>query len=110
MFLEEFEELRGSELYPPIISMMKHFIKGIEKFELAQGALMYDPLAAYYLINPSAYKLTELEIHIETQGEFTYGMTVVDRRTWGEKRPNVSVVSNIDRQSFVRDFIRIIKS
>ena len=110
MFLEEFEKLKGSKLYQPIISMMTHFIKGIEKFELTKGALMYDPLVAYYLVNPKAYKLTNMEVHVETKGEYTYGMTVVDRRTWGEKNPNVSVITSIDRKSFVNDFVKIIRS
>lgn len=110
MFLEEFERLKGSKLYKPIISMMKHFIKGIKKFELAKGALMYDPLAAYYLVNPKAYKITNMEVHVETKGEYTYGMTVADRRAWGKKNPNVSVITSIDRKSFVNDFIKIIRS
>ncbi len=109
MFLEEFEQLKGSHLYRPIMSMMEHFIKGIEQFELASGALMYDPLAAYYLVNPSAYTLKDMEIHIETKGKYTYGMSVADRRSWGEKKPNVSVISSVKRNVFVKDFIRILK-
>ncbi len=109
MFLEEFEQLNGSSLYEPIMSMMQHFIRGIEKFEKAKGALMYDPLAAYYLINPKAYTLTDMDIKVETKGEHTYGMTVADRRAWGEKKPNVSVITAIDRNMFTTDFINILK-
>jgi pyrimidine-specific ribonucleoside hydrolase len=109
MFLNDFERLNGSKLYGPITSMMSHFIKGIEKFESTKGALMYDPLAAYYLINPSACKTQPMDMRIETKGNLTYGMSVVDRRTYGEKDFNVEIITAIDRDTFVNDFINIIK-
>ncbi len=108
LFLTDFEKLKGSALYDPIISMMCEFIKGIATFENTQGALVYDALAAYYLINPKAYTLTDMDVRIETKGELTRGMSVADRRTWGEKNPNVSVVTKIDRDVFVSDFLRIL--
>lgn len=109
MFLSDFQKLKGSELYKPIISMMRHFIKGIKKYESTKGALMYDPLAAYFLINPKAYKTVPMDMRIETKGDLTYGMSVVDRRGYGEKTFNVNVITNINRKLFVKDFIEICK-
>lgn len=106
MFLKDFKEIKG-KLSKPIVSMMKHFIKGIRIFENFKGALVYDALAVYYLINPKAYEFEKMDIRVETSGDLTTGMSVADRRTWGGKKPNISLVTHIDRKSFVSDFIRI---
>lgn len=106
--LNDFEQLKHSRLYEPIKNMMGSYIKGIQTFEKTTGALMYDPLAAYYLINPEAYKVVPMDIEIEISSELTRGMTVVDRRTWGEKNCNVDVVVSIDKDAFVSDFFTIL--
>ncbi len=108
--LTDFETLHTISFYPELFEMMKHYIKGIEREEKVSGALMYDPLAAYYLLNPSAYTLTDLDIQIETQGTLTRGMTVADRRIWGDKMPNVKVAMNIDGDTFIKDFLKILKN
>jgi len=108
--LSDFEKLRGSKLYTPIKNMMRQFIKGIEKDEGIKGALVYDPLAAYYLINPHSYYLEPMDIVIETEGKHTFGMTVVEKRVSKIKRHNVAVAMKIDKNTFIKDFIRVIKS
>lgn len=108
LYLEDFQKLRRSALYPQIYQMMESYINGILEFEKTKGALMYDPLAAYYILNPQAYKTEEMDVIIETGGELTYGMSVADRRTWGAKKPNTSVITSVNRDSFVNDFLGII--
>ena len=107
--LADFQTLAGSALYTPIMSMMTCFIDGLKKFENFDGALMYDVLAAYYLLNPAAYTITEMDICIETSSELTRGMTVADRRAWGVQKHNVSVVTKIDKAAFVADFLTILR-
>lgn len=107
--LDDFDRLKGYSLYEPIKNMMKSYIQGIKDFEKATGAFMYDPLAAYYLINPGAYKTTPMDIQIETKSDLTRGMTVADRRKWGEKNYNVDVVVSIDKDTFATDFFNILK-
>lgn len=106
MFLSDFKRIKG-KLRSPILSMMKNYIKGITKFENFKGALVYDALATYFMVNPKAYTLKKMDIRIETKGEVTEGMSVADRRNWGMKNPNVNVVTKIDRNKFVSDFINI---
>lgn len=106
LFLEDFKKING-KLRKPVLSMMKHFIKGIAKFENFKGALVYDALATYFLINPKAYTLTRMDVRIETSGELTNGMSVADKRSWGKKVLNTEVVTKIDRKSFIEDFIKI---
>ena len=106
--LDDFEQLKNSHLCGPIRAMMTHYIEGIQAFEKTTGALMYDPLAAYFLINPSSYITELMDVQIETQSELTRGMTVADRRTWGDKNLNTLVTKSADRVAFVKDFLEIL--
>jgi pyrimidine-specific ribonucleoside hydrolase len=108
--LSDFQTLKGTPLYEPLMTMMSEYITGILRGEKVHGALMYDPLAAYYLINPQAFTLESMDILIETTSELTRGMTVAERRTWGECIHNVDVVTTIDGKQFVRDFLKVLKS
>lgn len=105
--LEDFKSLKKGNLYKPIILMMKKFIKGINKFEKIKGALVYDALAAYYLINSKAYSLIKADIRIETKGEYTRGMSVMDKRVYSSKDYNVNLVTKINKNMFIKDFINI---
>ena len=106
--LSDFQQLKGTQLYEPLLKMMDKYIYGLMAGEKVSGALMYDPLAAYYLVNSDAYTTEPMDIQIETQSDITRGMTVVERRIWGDKNPNVEVVTKIDAPAFVRDFIEIL--
>lgn len=106
MFLTDFNKIQG-KLRSPILSMMKEFIKGIAKFENFKGALVYDALATYFLVNPKAFTTTKMDVRVETKGELTNGMTVADKRSWEDQKLNVEVVTKIDRKNFVKDFIKI---
>lgn len=110
LYQSDFENLKGSALYLPIKKMMRQFIKGIQKYEGVKGALVYDAIAAYYLLNHSAFQCKPMDIVVETSGEHTFGMTVAEERASEIKNFNVDVVSKIDRDRFTTDFIKIIKS
>ena len=107
--LEDFDELKEHSLHKPMVGMIKPYIKGIQKFEKTLGALMYDPLAAYYLVCPEAFELEPMNVQIETKGEFTRGMTVAEKRLGSDLKPNISVVTKIDEQKFKQDFFDLIK-
>ena len=49
-----------------------------------------------------------MDIKIETTSNLTRGMTVADRRNWGDKLPNVEVVTRIDKKMFIRNFLQIL--
>lgn len=108
LFTEDFKKLNGSPLYDTIMPMMEHFIKGIRQFENHEGALVYDALAAYYFLKPENFTLVDMDVRIETKGEHTFGMSVADRRAYGEKSINCQVASAINRDLFVEDFLNIL--
>lgn len=89
-------------------NMLVPYVENIKKYDNMAGALMYDPLVAYYLINPDAFQLEEMDIKIETKGEYTFGMSVAERRVGALKNPNIKVAMKIDGQKFINDFVDLI--
>jgi pyrimidine-specific ribonucleoside hydrolase len=107
LFMSDFEKITNEKIAPAIKAMMEPYIKAIKQFEGQEGALVYDALAGYYLINPAAFELISMDVRIETKGDITSGMSVADRRSWGEKSINTQVVSGLNREIFVKDFLNI---
>jgi purine nucleosidase/pyrimidine-specific ribonucleoside hydrolase len=72
---------------------------------------LHDPLAVGIVIDPSLVHAQDMHIAIETEGRFTQGMTVADRRPiksqWKEK-PNVSVCTDVDHERFLSFFMESI--
>lgn len=70
---------------------------------------MYDPVAAYYVFDPSKFEFRKMDISIETEGVLTRGMCVVERRKSANRPPNVSVAVRVDSDAFKRDFLRALE-
>lgn len=73
---------------------------------------LHDPMAVAVKIRPSYYKFTKYPVSIETEGEYTTGMTMTDHRFWlpprQRKGNRVSVctkVSNHFKQLFMSRLI-----
>jgi len=101
--LSDFDKLQGNPLYNPIKDMMRYYIKGIEKFEGTVGALMYDPLATYYLINPDVYKTELMNIKIGVEDDNKRGLTMID-----SSGHEVQVVVSVNKTEFQKDFFAIL--
>jgi len=106
--LDYFRKLKKTNQYIVIESMMKHFINGIKKHEGTSGALVYDVIAAYYLINPKASTLKHMDIVIETKGEYTFGMSVVEKRKIVKKKNNTLVIEKVKKSVFKADLITLL--
>ena len=103
--LEDFEKIQNKTLSEPILSMVKPYIENISADEGVKAALMYDPLTVYSLIKPDACRGKSYNVLVETKGELTRGMTVVDLRKISQDVPNIYVIENISEKDFKRDFI-----
>lgn len=86
IFMNEFNKLKTTKLYAPIMSLMNHYISGIKKHEGLEGAIVYDALAAYYLLSPDSISLEAMDIIVETDGLHTRGQTVAEKRLSKEKK------------------------
>lgn len=66
-----------------------------------KGAPLHDPCTIAWLLKPELFTAQDCWVGIETKGEYTQGMTVVDRYLLTGKKPNAKVLFDIDRQGFV---------
>ncbi len=69
-------------------------------------APLHDPLAVAVAEDPSLCDLIPYYVDIERGGEMTRGMTVIDRRAWIQREPNVLVCQNVDADRFLQEFCR----
>jgi inosine-uridine nucleoside N-ribohydrolase len=61
------------------------------------GAAVHDPLAVLAVTHPSLFERSHHHVVIETRGEHTRGMTVIDRRTVSDRQPpNCEVLTSVD--------------
>lgn len=100
LFEADLAQLAGSRLEGFIRGMMTPYVKNLARFEGQPGAIVYDALAAYYLLDPGLYALEGLDIVVETRGEYTSGMCVVERRANKVPKPNVEFVKGVDIERF----------
>jgi len=56
--------------------IMRNAIDTVRKIGIGNGSMMHDPLAVASMIDPEILTLRDYHIDIETEGEFTAGMTV----------------------------------
>ena len=71
----------------------------IEKLEAEAGPL-HDPCVIAYLLAPSLFSGRNVNVAVETQGEFTLGETVVDWHGITERRPNAFWINEVDADGF----------
>ena len=58
---------------------------------------MHDPLAVLAVAHPDLFERVQRHVVVETQGEHTRGMTVIDeRRLLDREAPNVEVLTTVD--------------
>ncbi|MFQ2045176.1 pyrimidine-specific ribonucleoside hydrolase RihA [Aeromonas veronii] len=65
------------------------------------GAPLHDPCTIAWLLNPALFHGVECRVDIETRGEHTVGMTVVDRYGLTGKPANALVLLGLDRAGFI---------
>lgn len=66
-----------------------------------EGAPLHDPCTVAWLLAPELFESRPCWVGIETQGEHTTGMTVVDRYGLSGRPANAEVLWGIDREGFV---------
>lgn len=108
--IQEFERINNKAVRRELLSSLVPYVDNIRRDELStRGVLMYDALAAYYLLKPEACKTSDEALVVETKGEYTFGMTLIDRRPFSEKSsPNAKVVTSIDEKQFIDDYFAVL--
>lgn len=65
-----------------------------------QGGPIHDACAVAYCINRNVFTTQKWRVDIETKGEYTYGMTVVDKLGITGREPNVNVAEKLNKEEF----------
>jgi len=68
------------------------------------GFSLHDPMTVAYIVDPTIFRTEKCRVDVETQGELTRGMTVVDRRSYHRVNdvPNAEVIVKVDAERFHR--------
>ncbi len=85
--------------FTDLIGDLFEFFSGnyIARHDGIEGAALHDPLAVMALTHPALFDGTDRHVAIETTGEHTAGMTVIDRRLISDREaPNAHVLEHVD--------------
>jgi inosine-uridine nucleoside N-ribohydrolase len=89
----------GGERATFVADLIHHFATAYNEvyFDLDHGGPLHDPCAVLALTHPQLFSFSDRHVVVETRGEHTRGMTVVDQRstTW-VKHPNTKVAESIN--------------
>ena len=98
--LSEFNRINDKRIRTLITAAIAPYIENIQKNELpTKGALMYDVLAAYYLLRPDLFTVRVSSILVDKSRGFT-------TQTLGGDMATLAI--DVSENSFVNDFIEII--
>jgi inosine-uridine nucleoside N-ribohydrolase len=73
-----------------------------------EGAYLADALAVAYLSRPTAFTLKTVAADVETRGELTRGMSVLDTRWSSQARPNIDLATAIDVSALRHYFHQVV--
>ena len=67
----------------------------------SEGAPLHDPCTIAWLLRPDLFRGRHINVEIETQGEYTLGMTVADWWRVTDRPANAHFMRHIDREGFL---------
>ena len=97
--ISKFENLKS----PLVKSLAKSYLKGLSTYDNINKIIPYDPIAAYYLINPSEFKTRYLRLDVSINGK-TFGKIEISKG-----KPNAKVALDINAPNFIENFLKILK-
>ena len=107
--LSDFKLIKNRKLRLDLLKMVKPYIQNISLDEGVKVALMYDPLTIFYVLYPEYCRSEVLNVVVETKGQFTRGMTVIDRRVNKDKiGTDIKIVTEINGKYFIKTFIEML--
>ncbi|WP_138417309.1 nucleoside hydrolase [Aquibacillus sediminis] len=83
-----------------VVELLTFFAKTYKEHFGFDGAPIHDACTIAYLINPSIFQMQRVRVDIETKGEFSYGLTSIDRLGVTGREPNVDFAYGLDKEKF----------
>lgn len=90
----------GNAVSTFVSELLSYFIQTYKEYFDMEGGPVHDVCAVAYVIAPSMFTTKKVRVDIETSGEFSYGMTVVDLLGVTGRVPNVNFAESIDLPQF----------
>ncbi|MXZ45316.1 MAG: nucleoside hydrolase [Gammaproteobacteria bacterium] len=87
----------GTQQSTFVAALLNFLLQRIERSVGTRSAPLHDPCAVLAVTHPSLFDFEELSVEVETEGDLTRGMTVVDQRTTRPRlMPNTLVAKQIN--------------
>ncbi len=90
----------------PLGPTLRGWVEFYERYDRAKygwdGGPMHDPCTIAYLLQPQLFSGRSVPVRVETEGEFTRGMTVADWWRMSGERDNALFLTEVDREGFFR--------
>lgn len=102
--MRDLDHLPQTKTIRQVRSMLEPYIRNIKQFIGVDGALMYDPIAAFYTLSPESFVIKAMDIRVETRGDLTTGMTVTENRSTIKRNENIFVATELDVDAFLQTF------
>lgn len=108
LFSGELDSIREihNETSQLVVSMLEYY------FQAGRVEGLHDPCAVVYLIDPEVFEFENYDVQVETKGELTAGMSVVDQRRFPTVKPNVRMAIGVNRDRLIGhlyESIRLLK-
>lgn len=83
-----------------VVELLKFFAQTYKDIFNFDGGPIHDACTAAYLIDPNLFEFKHVHVDIETKGDHTYGMTVVDLLGVTGKPANVHFAHHVHQRQF----------
>lgn len=110
VYPEEFQRIRAAG--NPVARVVADWLDFFYRFHREKGyrgAPVHDGVAVAALIAPELFRGEELYIEVETGGDYCRGATIADYYHQTGKRPNATVLLDVDRAGFVDLLVRAVE-
>lgn len=101
IFDDEIAKLKDLGTVSNMVAELLDFYSIASKRFGFEGSALHDPCAVAWLLKPEIFTAKKCHVDIETYGELTRGMTVVDCTIKDEKNGNTEVLFDVNREAFV---------
>ncbi|QGH33211.1 ribonucleoside hydrolase [Gracilibacillus salitolerans] len=109
---ETVEQLReiSNSVSEFVAELLVFFMQAYKDYFAFPGGPIHDACTVAHLIDPSIFEFEHVHVAIETKGEHTYGMTVVDRLAVTGREPNAYFATGLDQEKFWSLFKKALES
>ena len=110
VFKDDIERIKS--ISNPVAKLVGEILENLSKYHKEdgiEGCYLHDPVAVSCVANPTIIKTTPLKVDIELQGKYTTGATVGNFNKRFNYNPNADVAFDIDRETFVKKIIELMK-